>query len=95
MLIEKDFAGNMVREDSALLQVVMKVLLVLAPPSSIMPNQSVLGNGALQPFEQVEGVASTAVAVKKCARWQVAPPTQQHGESANYTLLNCAVSKVV
>ena len=72
MLIEKDFAGNMVREDSALLQVVMKVLLVLAPPSSIMPNQSVLGNGALQPFEQVEGVASTAVAVKKYARWQVA-----------------------
>ena len=45
----KDFVRNMVRSVSALLKDAMTVLLVVVSASSIVPNQSALGNGAPQP----------------------------------------------
>ena len=68
MLIEKDFAGNMVRGASALLQVVMQVLIVMVSAQRTALNQSALRNDAPQPSMQGEGVSNTAVVRQKCAR---------------------------
>ena len=57
------------RTGSALLKSVMTVLSVVVSAESIVP---ALGNGAPRPLLQGEGVSSTAVAERKCARWQVA-----------------------
>ena len=64
----KDFAGNIVHEDSALLMDAMTVLSVVVSAATTVSNQSALGNSAPQPLLQGEGVSSTAGAEQHCAR---------------------------
>ena len=66
-LLAKGFARSMVHGGSVLLRVAMMVHMLVVSVSSIVPNQSALGNGAPQPLTDGEGVSSTAVAARNCA----------------------------
>ena len=70
----------------------MKAFSLVVFAGSIAPNQSALQNGATPLLNLGEGVASTAAAAGKCARWMaaklllklvVSAPSMAHMERAN------------
>ena len=65
---------------------VMPEFAVLVYGTSIVPNQTALGNGAPQPSIQGEGVSNTVMVGRKCARLKAAPLLPQRAVSAPSTV---------
>ena len=76
-LQHEGFARNMVRMDSALLQGAMQLLLLVGSAANMALKDSAISTTVPRPPEQKEGVASMAVAARKCARRKAAALLQQ------------------
>ena len=68
----------MVPMDSAQLQGVIQLLLLVGSAPSMVPRGSALSTTAPQPSIKEEGVSSMALAARKSARWKAAVVLQQH-----------------
>ena len=76
-LQHEGFARNMVPMDFALLQGAMQLLLLVGSAANMALKDSAISTTVPRPPEQEEGVASMAVAARKCARRKAAALLQQ------------------